>query len=258
MARRACVISILTLCLGLSMSACKSGPSSAAPDESATLRTQGRAHRGPAGPASPGIRGPGRADRESAGPRLADRRRLRLRQGPDQGDRALQHRSCGLHLAARAEPRARRRLPGRRYREDAPGLPMGGVLARGRRPGIRERCRPLRLFRGRPPRRAREVSRRQAGERRHAPGLPPPRRRSRNSDDGVYAFGRGSRGVYRQSARRDRALGRVPTALSIISAAWPRCRTLWVVEKLSLKSVSPDDPRSPVRASVSARAYFPL
>ena len=34
--------------------------------------------------------------------------------------------------------------------------------------------------------------------------------------------------------------------------------TLWVVEKLSLKSASPDDPRSPVRASVSARAYFPL
>jgi hypothetical protein len=33
---------------------------------------------------------------------------------------------------------------------------------------------------------------------------------------------------------------------------------LWVVEKLSLKSASPDDPRSPVRASVSARAYFPL
>jgi hypothetical protein len=33
---------------------------------------------------------------------------------------------------------------------------------------------------------------------------------------------------------------------------------LWVVEKLSLKSVSADDPRSPVRASISARAYFPL
>jgi len=34
--------------------------------------------------------------------------------------------------------------------------------------------------------------------------------------------------------------------------------TLWIVEKLSLKSVSPDDPRSSVRASISARAYFPL
>ena len=34
--------------------------------------------------------------------------------------------------------------------------------------------------------------------------------------------------------------------------------SLWVVEKLSLKSASPDDPRSPVRASISARAYFPL
>jgi hypothetical protein len=33
---------------------------------------------------------------------------------------------------------------------------------------------------------------------------------------------------------------------------------LWVVEKLSFKSVSADDPRSPVRTSISARAYFPL
>ena len=32
--------------------------------------------------------------------------------------------------------------------------------------------------------------------------------------------------------------------------------TLWVVEKLTLKSASADDPRSPVRASVSARAHF--
>ncbi|MEN6559408.1 MAG: type 4a pilus biogenesis protein PilO [Acidobacteriota bacterium] len=30
---------------------------------------------------------------------------------------------------------------------------------------------------------------------------------------------------------------------------------LWVVERFSVKTVSPDDPRSPVRASVSARAY---
>lgn len=33
---------------------------------------------------------------------------------------------------------------------------------------------------------------------------------------------------------------------------------LWIVEQLSLKSASPDDPRSPVRVSLSARAYFPL
>lgn len=31
---------------------------------------------------------------------------------------------------------------------------------------------------------------------------------------------------------------------------------LWVVEKLSLKAVSADDPRSDVRASISAKAYF--
>ena len=34
--------------------------------------------------------------------------------------------------------------------------------------------------------------------------------------------------------------------------------TLWVVEKLTLKSAAADDPRSPVRASLSAKAYFPL
>ena len=37
MARKACVISLLALCLGLSMPACKSGPSSAGPDEAALV-----------------------------------------------------------------------------------------------------------------------------------------------------------------------------------------------------------------------------
>ena len=32
---------------------------------------------------------------------------------------------------------------------------------------------------------------------------------------------------------------------------------LWVVDKFSFKAVSPDDPRSPVRASITARAAFP-
>ena len=105
-------------------------------------RAQGRAHRGPHGPASPGVRVPGGTDHESAGPCLADRGRLRLREGPDQGDRAVQHRSRGIHLAAGAEPLGRGSRPGRLGREEARGLPMGGVLAAGRRPGVRERCRP--------------------------------------------------------------------------------------------------------------------
>lgn len=32
---------------------------------------------------------------------------------------------------------------------------------------------------------------------------------------------------------------------------------LWLVEKLSFKAVSPQDPRSPVRASITARTYLP-
>jgi len=34
--------------------------------------------------------------------------------------------------------------------------------------------------------------------------------------------------------------------------------TLWVVEKFSLKASSADDPRAPVLASLTAKAYFPL
>jgi Fimbrial assembly protein (PilN)/Pilus assembly protein, PilO len=34
--------------------------------------------------------------------------------------------------------------------------------------------------------------------------------------------------------------------------------TLWIVEKLSARAATPDDPRSPMRASLAAKAHFPL
>lgn len=46
------------------------------------------------------------------------------------------------------------------------------------------------------------------------------------------------------------------TAVASYLGGWAGLPGLWIIEKVSLRAASPDDPKSPVRISVLARAYF--
>ncbi|HSQ79130.1 MAG TPA: type 4a pilus biogenesis protein PilO [Candidatus Bathyarchaeia archaeon] len=48
------------------------------------------------------------------------------------------------------------------------------------------------------------------------------------------------------------------TALASYLDGWADLPGYWIVDKVLLRASSPDDPRSPVRVSVAARAYFTL
>ena len=201
MARRACVISLLALCLGLAMSACKSGPSSAGPDEAALAARKAGHIEGLLAqrPRASGVLAAlitNLPDRVWLTDVTYDSGKVRTKGiAPsnmvlsDYISRLAQSPSLeGVALAGSVV----KTLEGYQWVEfslQAAARASGSGAARSRR--------------------AREVPRRQARQCRNAPGLPPPRRGGRSSDDGVYSCGRGPRGVHGRSARRDRALGRM-------------------------------------------------